>query len=310
MAASLGVCVCVGCYSFPPYLSKVKDHMRACQKSNTLMTAFLYFPYLLYALTHFDCAQQKKLAISDLRKALKSFQLLDCSFLGGGRTVSEVGTLVYPYLSQHINEQRGLTVKLAQPKSGYWASSCDFVTNLQSSCWLYFSLILVVCKMGLIFLIVGLFKEHILQDLFLKGNFTILSTSLTVPKPLISHCKQCTQPIACHSLSCFINSMINGLTTWQVKGNREEGFSYKTVVFYSLLLPYVDKPLKGRQQSYPLHHHMSTANYSCSLKLLWKMWSQYFSKATWAFLSVWRMHLSPMANENEAISIWRVKSRD
>lgn len=150
------------CYSLPPYLSKVKNHRRACQKSNTLATALPYFPRLLCVLTHFHYVQQQNK--SDPSEI--SFEVtgsgLRFLFTGGGNTDSEVGNMIYPCLSQHIKEQWGLAVKLARSESGYLASSCDFVTNLQSNCWVYFSLILAVCKMGFIFLVVGLFKEHTL----------------------------------------------------------------------------------------------------------------------------------------------------
>lgn len=95
-----------------------------------------------------------------------SFEITDpglgFSFTGADNTDSEVGTSIYPCRSQHIKEQWGLVVKLACSESGYLASSCDFVTNLQNNCWVYFSLILAVCKMGFIFLVVSLFKEHTL----------------------------------------------------------------------------------------------------------------------------------------------------
>lgn len=50
---------------------------------------------------------------------------------------------------------------------------------------------------------------------------------------------------------------------------------------FTLLLPHVDKLLKGRHRSHTLYQHIATANYSCSVKLVWKIQSQYFSKATW-----------------------------
>lgn len=79
---------------------------------------------------------------------------------------------------------------------------------------------------------------------------------------------------------------------------------------FTLLLPCVGKPLKGGQQSYTLRQHIATPNYSCSGKLLRKIWSQYSSKATWAFPSVWKRHLSPVTNEKEATCTWSVKSRN
>lgn len=63
---------------------------------------------------------------------------------------------------QQIKEQRGLAGKPACWESGDSASSCHFVTNLHSNCWVYFPLILAMCKTGFIFLLVGLFKEHTL----------------------------------------------------------------------------------------------------------------------------------------------------
>lgn len=89
---------------------------------------------LLCVLTCLDVVQQKSLAIHNARKVLNSSQVLDCSFLGGGSTASEAGTTVYPYPPWHTKQQCDVTGKLAHSQSGYLASSCAFVTNLQINC--------------------------------------------------------------------------------------------------------------------------------------------------------------------------------
>lgn len=119
-------CLCL-CYSFPPDLSN--DHVHA----------FLYSPCSGY--------HQKKPASHEF----KTIPGLSLFF-------------------QHIKEQRGLAGKSARSESGDSAPSCDFVTinykfvicNLHSNCWVYFPLIVALCKTGFIFLAVALFKEHTL----------------------------------------------------------------------------------------------------------------------------------------------------
>lgn len=110
---------------------------------------------------------------------------------------------------QHIKEQPG---KSSRSESGHSAPSCDFVTNLHNNCWVYFPLVLAACKTGFIFLLLGLFKEHTLEGPLLKGSFAILSPRVVFQSPDVS-LQTLQQPIACHSLSFFISSMINGLTT-------------------------------------------------------------------------------------------------